>query len=199
MRVMIAVLVAVPIALSVVVFSVQGRGFSARDQPTRLEAIVARQMRRLAVPAKARSMKNPVVLHADDLAEAREHFADHCAICHANDGSGNTTIGQNLYPKAPDMRKRATQSLSDGELFYIINNGIRLTGMPAWGSGNAKEDSASWKLVHFIRRLDQLSEADLVEMESMNPLSRAELEQQDLERAFLEGVPAPARHGGHSH
>jgi mono/diheme cytochrome c family protein len=77
------------------------------------------------------------------LAEARAHFADHCAICHSNNGSGNTQIGQNLYPKAPDMRLPQTQNLSDGEIYYTIHNGIRLTGMPAWGT-EVKDDD-SWK------------------------------------------------------
>ncbi len=55
----------------------------------------------------------------DNLKEAREHFADHCALCHGNDGSGKTEMGQNLYPKPPDMRQAQTQNLTDGELYYI--------------------------------------------------------------------------------
>ena len=92
-----------------------------------------------------------------NLARARAHFADHCAICHANNGSGNTDIGRNLYPKAPDMRLPQTQNLTDGELYYTIHNGIRLTGMPAWGS--AEKDEDSWELVLFIHNLPQLTPA----------------------------------------
>src|SRR5258706_197914 len=73
------------------------RGFSARDQPSSVETFIARRARAMAVPARARDAANPVPLSADALAEARAHFADHCATCHANDGSGKTTIGQNLY------------------------------------------------------------------------------------------------------
>ena len=51
------------------------------------------------------------------------------------------------------MRRPETQSLSDGELFYIVHNGIRLTGMPAWGKDPPEKDEDSWKLVHFIRHL----------------------------------------------
>src|SRR6476659_1574265 len=78
-------------------------GFSARKQPTMLETVVARTMRHLAVPGSDRSMKNPVPLSQDILAAGMAHFADHCATCHGNDGKGKTEIGQNLYPKAPDM------------------------------------------------------------------------------------------------
>src|SRR5213594_2866483 len=146
--VIVVLVLAGRLAAAAVVIS---RGFSARDEPSRAEAFIARRLRSLAVPGRAKRLPNPVALTPEVLAEARAHFADHCALCHANDGSGNTEIGQNLYPKAPDMRLPATQSLTDGELFYIIHNGIRLTGMPAWGSADPRADEDSWKLVYFIR------------------------------------------------
>ncbi len=121
------------------------------------------------------------------VAEALAHFADHCASCHANDGSGKTTMGQGLYPRAPDLRLPATQQLSDGTLFYIIENGVKLTGMPAWATGTAEGEAASWRLVRFIRHLPSLSEAELQRMESLNPKSADEWRQAEEERKFLEG------------
>jgi mono/diheme cytochrome c family protein len=171
-------------------------GFSARDQPTVIEAYVARRVRRLALPANARDAKNPLPLAPEILAEARAHFADHCASCHGNDGSGETEIGRNLYPKAPDMRLTDTQSLSDGELFYIIHNGIRLTGMPAWGKDPAEQDMDSWKLVHFIRHLPNISSEELEGMKELNPISRHELEEENEINRFLRGEdssPAPVK------
>jgi len=138
------------LALAVVVLVVAGavvalhRGFSARDQPSALETYVARAARSMAVSSRAKSEKNPFTPSPELMAEARAHFADHCAICHANNGSGSTEIGQNLYPKAPDMRLPPTQNLTDGEIYYTIHNGIRLTGMPAWGAD--VKDGDSWKL-----------------------------------------------------
>jgi mono/diheme cytochrome c family protein len=152
------------LAFAAVVFAVAGavaavrRGFSARDRPSALETYVARTARNMAVPSKVGKEKNPFPTSPELIAEARAHFADHCAICHANDGSGNTEIGRNLYPKAPDMRLSETQSLTDGELYYIIHNGIRLTGMPAWGREGQDQDS--WKLVLFVRHLPQLTSAE---------------------------------------
>lgn len=108
-------------------------------------------------------------------------------MCHANDGSGQTEIGRNLYPKAPDMRGPATQSLTDGELFYIIHNGIRFTGMPAWGDNGADGDEDSWKLVHFIRHLPRMTEQELEDMKELNPLSRQEFKEQEEMQKFLEG------------
>lgn len=167
-------------------------GVSARDEPLAVEAVAARFLRRLATPQTYRDMRNPVEATPAVLAEARAHFADHCALCHANDGSGRTDIGKNLYPKAPDMRQDDTQSLSNGELFYIIHNGIRLTGMPAWGDGSPEEDLESWKLVHFIRHLPQISQKEIEEMKQLNPKSAHEREEEkDIEK-FLHGEDGPA-------
>jgi mono/diheme cytochrome c family protein len=174
-------------------------GFSARDQPTALEAFVARRLRHLAVPRSARQATNPVPMTPAVMTEARAHFADHCALCHGNDGSGQTEIGKNLYPKAPDMRQDDTQSLSDGELFYIIHNGIRLTGMPAWGDGSPEDDQESWKLVHFIRHLPKISQEELAEMKTLNPKSPHELEEEQEEQKFLHGEDSPSSPAQHHH
>jgi mono/diheme cytochrome c family protein len=144
-------------------------------------------MRRLATPSDLFGRKNPVPLTPEVMAEARAHFADHCVICHGNDGRGKTVMGPNFYPNVPDMTSRGTQSLSDGELFAIIENGIRLTGMPAWGTGTAESAYESWTLVHFIRHLPQISSQELEEMARLNPKSPEELKEEEEERKFLEG------------
>ena len=88
------------------------------------------------------------------LQEARENFTDHCAGCHGKDGDGRSGIGQNLYPKAPDLRRPETQNLTDGEIHYIIQNGVRLTGMPALGNPHSgQDDNSAWKLVLFVRSI----------------------------------------------
>jgi mono/diheme cytochrome c family protein len=146
-------------------------GFSAKAEPSSLEVLLARQARHLAIPFSQRNAANPFPTSPDLLVEARRHFADHCATCHANDGSGKTLIGQNVYPKAPDLRLPETLSLSDGELFFVIHNGIRFTAMPAFGKGNPAEDKDSWKLVHFIRHLPKLTPDELEDMKLYNPKS----------------------------
>ena len=197
-------LILVPIAIGAIVlaigsFFVKGKGFSARDQPTRIETVVAMQFRKLAMPGDARERKNPVAASPEVVEAGLAHWADHCATCHANDGSGDTAIGRNLYPKAPDMRKAPTQDLTDGELFYIIENGVRLTGMPAWGDGSPEGETLAWQLVHFIRRLPKLTPEEIARMEELNPKSPDEWRQAQEERDFLEGggkqkPPAVAPH-----
>jgi mono/diheme cytochrome c family protein len=165
------------------------RGFSARDTPSAVEAYVAKTARKLAIPASERDAKNPFSPTAEVLSEARAHFADHCAICHGNDGSGKTEIGQNLYPKAPDLRHSDTQNLTDGQMYSIIHNGIRLTGMPAWGGPDKDDDS--WRLVLLIRHLPQMNPQEMKEMEQFNPKSPAERSEEEDEQRFLNEGKAP--------
>jgi mono/diheme cytochrome c family protein len=169
------------------VVSVVRRGISARDEPTLVETVIARQMRHLAVPRSARKAPNPVPLTPEALVRARGHFADHCASCHGNNGRGQTMLGRNLYPKAPDMTLPATQRLSDGEIFSIIENGVRLTGMPAWGAAGPHDATESWELVHFIRHLPKITPQELSDMEALNPRTRREFEEEEAERKFLAG------------
>jgi mono/diheme cytochrome c family protein len=185
-------------------FAVARRGLSTRTEPSGVEELLARTARRLATPSAVRSMRNPVEPAPEVLDEALEHFADHCATCHANDGSGDTSIGRNVYPRAPDMRAAATQSLSDGELFSIIENGIRLTGMPGWGDGTPESERASWALVHFVRRLPTLTPQDIERMKALNPRTPAEFREEEEARRVRAGEApqstAPARHPkGHKH
>jgi len=140
-------------------------GFSAREKPAAAEIWLARRLWRLAQSPGVDGLKNPVSPTPLSIAEARDHFADHCAVCHANSGSGKTQINQGLYPPAPDMRTD-TQALTDGEIFYIIKNGIRFTGMPGWGGG----DEENWQLVLFIRHLPQLTGPELDLMKEVNHL-----------------------------
>ena len=163
----------------------------ARPEPSRTETALARRLRSLSVPRAARQSKNPFSATREILQESSRHFADHCASCHANDGSGNTEMGRNLYPRSPDMRQAETQQLTDGELYYIIHNGVRWTGMPAWGASD--DDPDSWKLVLFIRHLPSLTPAELHDMERYNPQSTSEREEQEEEQKFLNGDSPKAK------
>lgn len=179
---------------------VRGHGFSAKAQPGRLETAVARGARSLAIPRTARNRMNPIPLTEEVVRAGLAHFADHCAMCHGNDGSGATEMGKGLYPKVPDMRLPATQQLTDGELFYLIENGVPLTGMPGWGTGTQDGETASWHLVHFIRRLPKLTAEELEHMAELNPISADEWLQRMEEQQFLQGSqPAAPRQPAHKH
>jgi len=162
-------------------------GISARVEPTGIEAAVAGKLRRVGIPGSFRRLRNPVPSSNEARGAGRAHFADHCALCHANDGSGQTEMGRNLYPRTPDLRLPETQQLTDGELFYIIENGVRLTGMPAWGDGSEESKRASWHLVTFIRHLPQLTPEEKLEMERLNPKSPEEWRDMQEDEEFLKG------------
>jgi mono/diheme cytochrome c family protein len=181
------VLLAAAVCAAVYTAALARHGLSARDEPSRAEAMAARAMRRLAVPAALRDTRNPVTVSPAVLAEGRAHFANHCAVCHGNDGKGDTAMGPNFYPKVPDMTRAETQSQTDGQIFATIENGVRLTGMPAWGDGSQASARSTWVLVHFIRSLPRLTMAEVEEMKAQNPKTREEWEMDAEAARFLDG------------
>jgi mono/diheme cytochrome c family protein len=190
--VLIVAVAVVVLAVGYVAASILHNGMSAKATPTPLEVMMARKARHMALPREARALQNPVAATSENLREARLHFADHCAICHGNDGSCDTMMGSGLYPKPPDLRLAGTQNLTDGELFWIIENGVRFTGMPAFSTHESTPED-SWKLVLFIRHLPQLTAEEKVEMEKYNPKGPEDREEEQEEDEFLNGTAgAPA-------
>lgn len=199
-KVLLAIALALVVSAVWIVVAMTRTGFSTHAEPTAIEVFIARTMRGFAVPPDLRDATNPIPLTPEVLETARAHWADHCAVCHGNDGKGETAIGAALFPEAPDMTLPATQSMSDGELFAIIENGVRLTGMPGWGDGTAASGKGSWELVHLIRRLPELTPEEIAAMERLNPKTPAEWARIQAEEAFLAGedvAPPPA--GDHDH
>jgi len=174
------------------------RGFSARVRPSAFEASIATAIRDWVVPARYPPMPNPVRCSEEAVAEGRAHWADHCATCHANNGSGDSMFGRGMYPKPPDMRRQETQRQSDGKLYYTIKNGVRLSGMPAFGDPG-DHDTDTWKLVCFVRQLPRLSFKEEQQMKKMNPKTPEELEEERQEEEFLNGGAPPAPDGHHHH
>ena len=133
------------------------RGFRASQTPSRWEGTLARTARNLAIPRSERRKKNPLSTTSRNPDFGRSTFLRECASCHGVDGSGKTPIGDHLYPRVPDLCSAATQSLTDGEIHYIIENGVRFTGMPAWSNMHRASPAESWELVIFIRGLRPLN------------------------------------------
>jgi mono/diheme cytochrome c family protein len=198
-KLILIVLVVVVLAIGFVAFSVLHNGVSAKATPTPIEVMMARKARHMALPSAARKLANPLPASPENLRDGMLHFADHCAICHGNDGSCDTMMGSGLYPKPPDLRHEETQKLSDGELFWIIENGVRFTGMPAFSTRHSSSDD-SWKLVLFIRHLPQLTADERIEMERNNPKGPDDRNEERQEDDFLNGAaPAPKPEEHHHH
>ena len=93
-----------------------------------------------------------------------EHFAAHCAVCHGAPGVPRGDIGQGLYPAPPDLAKTAPL-YSGAELFWIVKNGIKMTGMPAW---NDHSNTEQWATVAFVKKLPGMSEKDYARLVMAN-------------------------------
>jgi predicted CXXCH cytochrome family protein len=151
-RVVLVLLVAVILAAGYGAYVIR-RGFSTAAQPSAVETVMGRTVRNLGIPENARSEQNPLTATPEVLQEGRDNFTNRCASCHGKDGDGHTGMS-NLYPKAPELRLPLTQRLTDGEIHYIIRNGVRLTGMPALGSPHmSQDDNTAWRLVLFVRSI----------------------------------------------
>jgi predicted CXXCH cytochrome family protein len=122
----------------------------ARQEPPRLEVVTASWLLRHSVPASAKAAKNPLGNRPDPAAIAAGHdlFVQKCSTCHAYDGGGKSEMGAGEYPRPPALHA-LLPSLSDGEIFYHIRNGIRNTAMPAWNM----PDDQIWRLVAYLRAL----------------------------------------------
>jgi predicted CXXCH cytochrome family protein len=130
-------------------------GSSARADAPGMEITVARWLLRQTVPLESREKINPLDSSATstDVSAGLALYRDKCELCHAYDGSGRTEIGSGQYPRPPDLRDAAVQNLSDGQIFYHIQNGVRHTGMPAWNL----PDRQLWQLTAYLRNLPSVA------------------------------------------
>jgi predicted CXXCH cytochrome family protein len=146
---------------------IKTRGFRASSSPTVFETSAARLVRDFAIPRAERSQKNPFAGDDQAIAQGRDEFLSRCATCHGSDGSGATPIGSGLYPRVPDLRGPSTQALTDGEIHYLIANGIQLTGMPAMPALNGREEQLSWALVTYVRQLRAATPTEAARQQSI--------------------------------
>ena len=170
-KVVLLILIALAVAAAGYGLIIMRRGFSALATPSAVEEFAATTARKLAVPSAYRQLRSPIAPSTENIRRGMEHFSFHCAPCHSNDGGGHTVFGKGLYPKPPDLRAAATQNKSDGELYYTIDNGVRLSGMPAFSGTHTAEQT--WRLVLFIRHLPQITPEELNEMLGWDPKSSA--------------------------
>jgi mono/diheme cytochrome c family protein len=132
-------------------------GCTAEKPPSREETSVANAAKDVVIPLEAGKMKNPLPQTDEVVSQGQEVFLGSCAQCHGADARGDSNIGPKMYPPAADLTSPHVQHWSDGELFWIIQNGVRLTGMPSWQSSISENDT--WKLTHFIHNLPRLGAA----------------------------------------
>ena len=121
------------------------------SKPGSIESTVAKEIKS-NVTIGGKDDKNPLPYSEDVAKEGGEHFQHHCQICHGLDGQ-NTGVpfATQMSPPVPDLTSKDVQDYKDGQLKWIIQNGIAPSGMPSW-KGILEEDEM-WKIVHYIRHL----------------------------------------------
>ena len=129
--------------------------FSASTPPGRLEQRLATFALNRSIERHAPKGTNPLARSSAAVAAGLALFRTHCVDCHGAPGADPTEGGASLNPPAPGLTLARVQARSDGELQWIVSNGIRMTGMPAFGASRSEEEV--WQLVAALRRLPQLS------------------------------------------
>jgi mono/diheme cytochrome c family protein len=125
---------------------------SALPEPGRTETLLATKAKRFLIRRAIRvEIAPPPKDMKASLAEGDKIFGTDCSECHGNSGRKPTDAGRWMYPRAADLGSADVQAYSDAELFWIVKNGIRLSGMPAFG--RVESDENIWDLVHFVRTL----------------------------------------------
>ena len=136
-------------------------GCTADKHPSEGETGLADAAKDVTIPLEAGKMKNPLPQTDEVVSQGQEVFLGSCAQCHGADARGDGSLGRNMYPPAMDLTSAHVQHWSDAELFWIIQNGVRLTGMPAWKS--SLSDTDTWKLAHFIHNISRLDAASALQ------------------------------------
>jgi mono/diheme cytochrome c family protein len=129
--------------------------FSAAKPPGRLEERVANFALNRSIADHAPKVVNPLGRSPAAASAGLALFRTYCVSCHGAPGVDPTEWGASLNPPAPGLTLARVQARSDGELKWIVSNGIRMTGMPAFGASRSEEEV--WQLVAALRRLPQLS------------------------------------------
>ena len=129
--------------------------FSAARAPGHLEERLATFALDRSIARRAAKVANPLADSPEAAAAGLALFRTHCVDCHGAPGADPTEGGASLNPPAPGLTLPRVQARPDGELRWIVSNGIRMTGMPAFGASRSEKEI--WQLVAAVRRLTRLS------------------------------------------
>jgi mono/diheme cytochrome c family protein len=157
------------LGVSSALFGALLQGCTADKHPSQEETDLANAAKDVAIPLEAGKKTNPLPDTDEVVSQGREVFLGSCAQCHGADGRGDSDLGRSMAPPAMDLTSSHVQHWSDAELFWIVQNGVRLTGMPAWRSSISENDT--WKLARFIHslpRLDASSTATAPQAQAVN-------------------------------
>ena len=122
------------------------------NSPGDMETRLAAEVKKMKIGGK--DWQNPTADNPDTVKMGMHHFQHHCQVCHGLDGH-NTGVpfADKMSPPVVDLGDKDVQNYSDGQLKWIIENGIRFSGMPGWKG--VLEDDEMWSIVRFLRHLPE--------------------------------------------
>jgi mono/diheme cytochrome c family protein len=132
--------------------------FSARSDPSKIESVLAPWALDRSLDRHAPTAKNPFAKNASVLAAGLAHYRENCLVCHGVPEVPPGELAAGLNPPPPSLLSDDVQSLPDSRMFWIVQNGIRMTGMPAFGPTHSDEEI--WKIVTFVKHLPELTDAE---------------------------------------
>ena len=148
-------MVAIVIVLIIIAagaYAVMHVNISTLPEPGPFETAIATKAKDWYISRAARGSLPPAPTNdASSVSAGETLFGMGCATCHGQDGHKPTPIGKAMYPRVPDLGSPEVQEMSDRELFWVIRNGIRLSGMP--GFAKVESDEQIWTLAYYVRSL----------------------------------------------
>ena len=143
---------------------------TAHEKPSVMETVIANMAKDIVIPIEAESLKNPLQSNPGVVDQGKQIYLQSCAICHGSDGHGQTTLGQGMYPPVMDLTSPHVQHWDDSAMYWIIQNGVRMTGMASWKGAISSDDT--WKLVIFIHHLPEVNTAEAANVKKQDALTK---------------------------
>ena len=158
-RWLLVALISLALAAVVVVTGFALIKVDALQEPGHLETVLMTQAKHLLIHWSSRDVIPPATINLQaGIEEGDKLYATDCTMCHGSDGHTPTDSGRWMYPRASDLTSPTVRQYSDPELFWIIKNGIRLSGMPAFAK--VESDENIWNLVRYVRTLKESGETN---------------------------------------
>jgi len=142
-------------------------GCPASKKPSKLETTLANVAKDVVIPFEAQNLKNPAPATDENIQAGQQTYLQQCALCHASDGRAETKLGLAMYPPAMDLHSPHVQRWTDAELFWITQNGVRLTGMPAFRQ--SLSENQIWQVALLLANADKLPPAARMIVSSPTP------------------------------
>lgn len=128
----------------------------ASQQPSKFEIEMAMKFLDASVGRRAPQRQNPMAANIKNLSTGLHIYETHCAVCHGDSANPHSAVGLSLYPPAPQFLEDAPD-MPENQNFYIIENGVRWTGMPGWNK--VLSENEIWNLTSFLAHIQDLPPA----------------------------------------